>query len=87
MYLLYIIEGPGQEIFKASFSAGDFRSFKSTHPKLSAEGTVTEEASSLNSKDGSLAARIYTCPRGCTRVFQRFSALENNMSLKNASDQ
>lgn len=44
MYLLFIVEGPGQEILQASFSAGDFRSFKKTHTKSSKEATVTEEA-------------------------------------------
>lgn len=76
-------EGPGKEILQASFSAGDFRSFKSTHPKSSTEATVTEEASSVNIKDGGPAAGLYTCPEdGCTRIFQRHLALEKHLSLE-----
>lgn len=76
-------EGPRQEILQASFSAVDFRSFKSTHPKSSTEATATEEASSVNIKDASLAAGLYTCPKdGCTHVFQRHLALEKHLSLK-----
>ena len=83
MYLLLIVEGPAQEILQASFSAGDFRSFKSAHAKSSTEATVTEEASSVNSNVGGPAAGVYTCPEdGCTRVFQRFSALEKHLSLE-----
>ena len=65
MYLLFIVEGAGQEILQASFSAGDFRSFKRTHTKSSKEATVTEEESSANSKDNGLAAGVDTCPECC----------------------
>lgn len=83
MYLLFIVEGHGQEILQASFSAGDFRLLKSTHPKSSTEATVTEEVFSVHIKDSGPVAGLYTSPENrCTRVFQRLLALEKRFSLE-----
>ncbi|PFX29456.1 hypothetical protein AWC38_SpisGene5756 [Stylophora pistillata] len=74
---------PGQGIVQESFSAGDFRSFKSTHHKSSGEENVLEETSSEASMERSQGAGVYSCPRdGCTRVSQRLSALEKHLSLE-----
>ena len=80
---LISFEGPGQGILQPLFSAGDFRSYKSTPHKSSGEENVAEETASI---ERGQAAGVYSCPQdGCTRVFQRLSALEKHLSLEKNS--